>query len=141
MLTKAPFHIIYHQFTVNSFNTENPPADTNKVGERRGEPCQAQPSSLALAETIKTLINNEVKTIRVICLLPGDLRNNSPDKKSYKETVNSKDEKKFWYCLFLVRLKHIIVIHTTTDTYVIRKGKGPFNSPQEKSGGVSEVKT
>ena len=72
VLTKAPFHIIYHQFTVNSFNTENPPADTNKVGERRGEPCQAQPSSPALAETIKTLINNEVKTIRVICLLPGD---------------------------------------------------------------------
>ena len=47
MLTKAPFHIIYHQFTVNSFNTENPPADTNKVREREREretgPCQAPP--------------------------------------------------------------------------------------------------
>ena len=37
MLTKAPFHIIYHQFTVNSFNTENHTADTNKVSERERE--------------------------------------------------------------------------------------------------------
>ena len=37
VFTKAPFHIIYHQFTVNSFNTENHTADTNKVSERERE--------------------------------------------------------------------------------------------------------
>ena len=42
VFTKAPFHIIYHQFTVNSFNTENSPADTNKVREREAGPCQAR---------------------------------------------------------------------------------------------------
>ena len=64
MLTKAPFHIIYHQFTVNSFNTENPPADTNKVREREAGLVRLSPSiPPALAQTIKTLINNKVKTI------------------------------------------------------------------------------
>ena len=46
VLSKAKFHIIYHQFTVNSFNTENSPADTNNTDKRWREEVEMLPPHL-----------------------------------------------------------------------------------------------